>query len=355
MSLFVILSLSAIVLTVAYFTYGRLLARLLRLDPNRAVPAVTLRDDVDYVPSAPMPLLSQHFSAIAAAGPIVGPILAGKMFGWLPALLWILIGSIFIGGVHDLTALMASVRHKARSIAEVVREHMSRRAYILFLAFIWLALVYVVVAFTDITARSFIGVKQDEQGTTVSGPGIATSSVLYLALPVVMGLLMRFARLSAGWATIIFLPLVGVSIWLGQLIPLDVGGSEAFATKTWCVILLVYCFIASVIPMWLLLQPRGLLGGYFLLISLVGGMLGLVLGGHKAEYPAFLGWQNAAGQPLMPLLFITVACGACSGFHAMVASGATSKQLRCETDARPVAYGGMLLEAMVAVVCHSAA
>lgn len=354
MHLLMVIVIAAAVLAVAYYTYGALLARLLRLDRRETMPAVAQRDDVDYVPIARMPLLSQHFSAIAAAGPIVGPILAAKMFGWFPALLWILLGSIFIGGVHDLTALMASVRHKARSIAEVVREHMSKRAYVLFLAFIWLALVYVVVAFTDITARSFIGIKRDSQGTLVSGAGIASSSLLYLLLPVVMGLLMRFARLPAGVAVLIFLPLVGVSIWLGQRIPLDVGGLLGLdvngATRAWCVLLLVYCFIASVVPMWLLLQPRGMLGGYFLLIALVGGMLGLALGGHKAEYPAFIGWQSAAGQPLFPLLFITVACGACSGFHAMVASGATSKQLRCATDARPIAYGGMLLEAMVAVV-----
>ncbi|MCA9098725.1 MAG: carbon starvation protein A, partial [Planctomycetaceae bacterium] len=139
--LFVVIP-SAIFLTVAYLTYGRILARLLRLDPKVVTPAVELRDDVDYVPIEPKFLLGQHFSAIAAAGPIVGPILAGVMFGWAPALAWILIGSVFIGGVHDLTALAASIRHKARSIAEVVREHMSHRSYILFMTFVWLALVY---------------------------------------------------------------------------------------------------------------------------------------------------------------------------------------------------------------------
>ena len=183
-------------LIAAYFTYGRFLSRFLELDPRRPTPAVELRDDVDYVPIEPKFLLSQHFSAIAAAGPIVGPILAGLMFGWLPALLWILVGSIFIGGVHDMTALAASIRHKARSIAEVVREHMSQQSYILFLIFIWIALVYIIVAFTDITAASFIGVQTLENGEQVTGGGIATSSLLYLVLPIVMGLLLRYTRLS---------------------------------------------------------------------------------------------------------------------------------------------------------------
>src|ERR1700752_2356019 len=157
MSLLAIVAISGTVLIIAYVTYGRFLSRFLQLDANRPTPAVELRDGVDYDPIEPKFLLSQHFSAIAAAGPIVGPILAGTFFGWLPGLLWILVGSIFIGGVHNMTALAASIRHKARSIAEVVRDNMSRRSYILFLTFVWLALVYIIVAFTDVTATSFLG------------------------------------------------------------------------------------------------------------------------------------------------------------------------------------------------------
>jgi len=277
MSLLVIVLISAACLSVAYVTYGPLLARLLRLRADVPTPAVELRDDVDYAPIESKFLLSQHFSAIAAAGPIVGPILAGQMFGWLPALIWILVGSIFIGGVHDMTALTASIRHKARSIADVVREHMSRRSYVLFLAFVWLALVYIIVAFTDVTATSFIDdltlgnddpaatttVAQTELetaaavGMKITGAGIASSSLLYLALPIIMGLLMRFTKLTVGWATVIFVPLVGVAIWVGQYIPLDIVAtfelSRAGAQKFWNVSLLVYCLIASLLPMWLLL------------------------------------------------------------------------------------------------------
>jgi carbon starvation protein len=357
MSLLPIVVISAIILTIAYFTYGKLLAKLLRLDPNAVTPAVELRDDVDYEPIEPKFLLSQHFSAIAAAGPIVGPILAGVMFGWVPALIWLLVGSIFIGGVHDMTALTASIRHKARSIAEVVRDHMSHRSFLLFLTFVWIALVYIIVAFTDITASSFVGMTPLENGETVTGGGIATSSLLYLALPMIMGVLLRYTRLSLNWATVIFLPLVGFAIWIGQKIPLDLSQlftsyehPDALAHVTWNILLMGYCLVAAVMPMWLLLQPRGHLGGFFLYIALGAGALGLMFGKATIEYPAFTGWTGPKGETLVPMLFITIACGACSGFHSLIASGTTSKQLRKETDARVIGYGAMLLESMVAIV-----
>lgn len=358
---------AAVILYAAWRLYGPLLARLLELDNTRETPAVTQCDHLDYEPIEPNALLSQHFSAIAAAGPIVGPIVAGIAFGWLPAVLWILVGAIFVGGVHDITALVASIRHKARSIAEVVREHMSRRAFLLFLSFVWLALVYIVVAFTDITARAFVGQIDIGNGEVVSGGGIASSSLIYLLIPIVMGLVMRYTKLPLGWATVIFLPLVGLSVYAGQLIPLDMekfvtwmgwattaAEAKASAIVTWDLLLLLYCCIASVAPMWLLLQPRGHLGGYFLYVALIGGAAGLLvgalLGQQPIEYPAFRGWTAPNGDMIFPILFITIACGACSGFHALIASGTTSKQLRVETDAKVVGYGAMLLEALVAIL-----
>lgn len=352
---------SAVILTIAYFTYGRLLSRLLQLDPHRKTPAYELRDDIDYIPTEPQFLLSQHFSAIAAAGPIVGPIVAGIAFGWLPALIWILVGSIFIGGVHDMAALVASIRHKAHSIAEVVREHMSRRSYLLFLTFIWIALVYIIVAFTDITAQAFLGSDDPAKAATAIGPGVASSSLMYLALPIIMGLLLRYTRLSIGWATAIFLPLMALAIYLGQLPALRfdlaqiLGITNAEAHKVWDLALLAYCLVAAVTPVWLLLQPRGHLGGYFLYVALGAFALGMVLAyDTPIEYPAYLGWEfndsNAKMvKPLFPFVFVLIACGACSGFHALIASGSTSKQLRRETDAKPIGYGTMLLEAMVAI------
>lgn len=357
MSLLSIILIAGVCFIIAYWIYGRLLARLLRLDPEAKTPAVEMRDDVDYVPIEPKFLLGQHFSAIAAAGPIVGPILAGLYFGWLPALIWIIVGAIFIGGVHDTASLVASIRHKARSIAEVVRDHMTRRAYLLFLSFIWIALVYIIVAFADITASSFVGKQVLENGKEVRGGGIATSSLLYLLLPIVMGLLMRFTKLSLGWATLIFLPLVGFVIWLGQYIPFDLAvllsTTDGNAQKVWSVLILLYCLLAAVLPMWLLLQPRGHLGGYFLYFGLLVGILGIAFSGNTAQYPAFTGWSTSTGETLVPILFITIACGACSGFHALIASGTTSKQLRRETDAKVIGYGTMLMEGMVAVIALS--
>ncbi len=360
MSMLMVVVVSAVVLSVAYVTYGPLLVRLLRLDPNVRTPAHEYRDDVDYAPLEPNALLSQHFSAIAAAGPIVGPILAGVMFGWLPALIWILVGCVFIGGVHDITALTASIRHKARSIAEVVREHMSRRAFVLFLTFVWLALVYIIIAFTDVTGRAFVGLVTLENGDKVSGAGIASSSLMYLALPILMALAMKYGKLSLNWATIIFLPLVGVSIWAGQQLPFDLApvlrsiwpdANDETARKAWDILLLGYCCIASVVPMWLLLQPRGHLGGYFLYVALIGGAAGLVIasltGAESIKYDQLVALPK---EPIFPVLFITIACGACSGFHSLIASGTTSKQLRVETDAKLIGYGAMLLEGMVAVL-----
>ena len=359
MSMLLIVIGAALILSIAYWTYGPILSRLLKLDPHARTPAVEHRNDVDYMPIGAGALLSQHFSAIAAAGPIVGPILAGKTFGWAPALLWILLGAIFIGGVHDMTALVASIRHKALSIAEVVRKHMSRRAFLLFLLFVWLALIYIIVAFTDITAGAFVGIQKLENGEAVSGAGIASSSLMYLALPIIMGLVVRFGGISMERATFIFLPLVAVSIWLGQKLPVDMtsvlgyfteNSDEAAARRAWNILLLVYCCIASVVPMWLLLQPRGQLGGYFLYAALGAGALGLLLGGKPIQFPAFTEGTLAGTNDLFPMLFITIACGACSGFHALIASGTTSKQLRVETDARVIGYGAMLLESMVAIV-----
>ncbi len=357
MSLLPIVFGCAVVLGAAYVVYGRVLARLLRLDALRPTPAVTRRDGLDYEPIEPKFLMSQHFSAIAAAGPIVGPIAAGLAFGWAPAVLWILFGSIFIGGVHDMAALTASVRHGAGSIAEVVREHMSRRSFLLFLSFVWIALVYIIVAFTDVTTASFIGIQTLDDGTQVTGGGVATSSLLYLVLPIVMGLLLRYTRLSLNWATIVFLPLVALTIYVGPMIPFDLGRMfgvpEARVQDVWDVALLIYCVVAAVVPVWLLLQPRGHLGGYFLYLALGGGAVGILFGGNTVNYPAFTGLVSAKGESLFPFLFITIACGACSGFHSLIASGTTSKQLRRETDARVIGYGSMLLEAMVAIVSLS--
>jgi len=342
--------LAGVILLTAYFTYGKWLTARLGIDPTRPTPAIEQEDGNDFVPTEPGYLFGQHFSAIAAAGPIVGPILAGVLFGWAPALAWIIIGSIFIGGVHDYASLVASLRHRAASIAEVVREHMSRRSYLLFLTFIWIALVYIIVAFTDVTARAFVGSQTLENGSVVSGGGIATSSLLYLLIPILMGLALKSGKVNLTVATAIALPLVAFSIWVGQSVPLNLPFDGPMAIKIWGVGILAYCLVAAAMPMWLLLQPRGHLGGYFLYASLAAGVLGGLFSGKGVQYPAFVGFGNVRSGTLGPFLFVTIACGACSGFHSLISSGTTSKQLRNEGDARPVAYGSMLMEAMVSIL-----
>ncbi len=355
MLLLPVILLGAGALLVAYFTYGRFLARFFALNPKTKTPAVKFNDGRDFAPSNPGYLLGQHFSAIAAAGPIVGPITAGLAFGWAPTMAWILLGAIFIGGVHDFTALVASVRHGAKSIAEVVRLHMSRRAYLLFLSFIWISLVYVIIAFTDVTAATFVG-KPGPEGDPVAA-GVASASMLYLAVAVAMGLVIRKSGLGEGKATALFLPLVFAAIWAGSHWPLSLTERWGLSpVLQWDFLLLAYCFVASLTPVWALLQPRGALGGWFLYATLLVGVLGLLMGGAHVEYPAFLGfYPERASQafPLFPLLFVTVACGACSGFHSIVSSGTTSKQLKLETHARSVGYGGMLLEGFVALIALS--
>jgi carbon starvation protein len=346
----IVVLVSIAVLTAGYFTYGRYLSQRMRLDDSRQTPACAMEDGVDYVPAKASLLLGQHFSAISAAGPIVGPILACLWFGWMPTLLWVLLGAIFVGGVHDFTSLLASVRHKAASIGEIVKQYMSRTSQVLFLIFVWLALVYVIIAFTDITAQTFISVMSDN----AFGPGVATSSFLYLLLGILMGIVLFKLKMGLGRATAIFIPLVLVVIWLGTKLPQPVVTALlGVPVKQWEIILLAYCFIASLLPMWLLLQPRGYLGGWFLYLTMAVALFGALFGGFHVQYPAFNveGLRSLAnGKSLIPILFITVACGACSGFHGIVAAGTTSKQICRESDTRVVGYGAMILEGLVAVL-----
>ncbi|MEZ4365694.1 MAG: carbon starvation protein A [Kofleriaceae bacterium] len=338
------------VLALGYRFYGRLVARQFDLDDGRPTPAHVHADGVDFVPTRRFYLFGQHFSAIAAAGPIVGPILAAQQFGWLPALLWICGGVVFIGAVHDVSTLVASVRHGGQTIAEVVRVNLGRRAWLAILAFIWLALIYVMVAFVDVTASTFVTGDADAAGLALRfnpGGAVALASVLYLGLAVVMGLVEKLARPPLWLSTVIFVPATFVCIYLGT----EFSTVLTLDWMTWVVLILLYCFAASLSPMWLLLQPRGYLGGFVLYAALAVGTLGIFFGGFEIQQPAFRGWSTAgdAGM-LFPFLFVTIACGACSGFHGLVCSGTTSKQIDRESHCHPIGYGAMLLEAFVAVI-----
>jgi carbon starvation protein len=338
------------VLALGYRFYGRFVARQFALAGSQDTPAHRLADGMDFVPARPFYLFGQHFSAISAAGPIVGPILACQQFGWLPAILWITIGVIFIGAVHDFTTLVASVRHEGKSIAEVVKHTLGDRAWLAILAFIWLALVYVIVAFVDVTASTFVTGDADAKGLTFrfnEGGAVALAGVLYLGLAVIMGMVQRYVRPPLWLSTLIFVPATFGCVWLGT----ELSTVLLLSWRTWVVLILAYCFVASLTPMWLLLQPRGYLGGFVLYAALAIGTAGIFLGGFEIKRPAFIGFDTGGATGLLfPFLFVTIACGACSGFHGLVCSGTTSKQIDRETHCHPIGYGAMLLEAFVAVI-----
>jgi len=324
-----------------FLIYGKIISKTFLLSDKVETPACQINDGVDFIPTRPPILLGQHFAAISAAGPIIGPITAALWFGWGPALLWVVLGAIFIGAFHDFSSLVASIRHHARSVAEIVKDHVGGRAYLLFLIFIWLTLIYVIIAFTDLTARSFLDAEM--------GGATASSSAMYLILACLMGLALYRWKVPLWLATCIGFSLLVAIIWWGQYVPLRLPAFLQPAL-TWNVLILGYCFMASVLPMWLLLQPRGYLGGFFLYVALFGGLIGMLFGGFEIRYPIFTSFFNPQGQPLFPIMFVTIACGACSGFHGLVSSGTTSKQISKETHSRLVGYGGMLLEGVVALI-----
>ncbi|MBQ3810041.1 MAG: carbon starvation protein A [Kiritimatiellae bacterium] len=330
----------------AYFLYGRLLERVLGVDPARKTPAFEKGDGVDYVPAHPAVLFGHHFASIAGAGPIVGPI-AAAYFGWGAVVAWVVLGCIFIGAVHDMVSLYLSVRHEGRSIASVIETVLGRPGKLLFLLFCWSTLILVCAEFTRQVALTF-----------VNAPEVATASLLFIALAVVFGVAVNRLKVPLFAATVVFVPVMFAFIWVGTKFPLDLvsafGLSKAGAQTAWSIVLLVYCFLASTLPVWLLLQPRDYLNSYLLYAMMALGFLGVFAAAPAVNLDAFVGWRapNAKGAmtPLFPFLFITIACGACSGFHSLVASGTTAKQLASERHIRPVAYGGMLLEGILAVL-----
>ncbi len=338
-------------LVLGYRLYGGFVARQYNLDAGRMTPAERVNDGVDFVPTKPFYLLGQHFSAIAAAGPIVGPIAACLQFGWLPAILWIGLGVVFIGAVHDLSTLVASVRHEGRSIAEVVRTNLGPRAGTAMLAFIFVALIYVIIAFADVTAETFVRGDQELGGeikfTFNQGGAVAAASILYLLLSIVMGVVDRFLKPPLWLQTVLFVPATLGAVWLGT----KVSTWLILPGYVWALLIMAYCFVAALTPVWVLLQPRGYLGGFILYMALAVGTVGILFGGFTVEQEAVKGFVRPGPTGLLfPFLFVTIACGACSGFHGLVCSGTTSKQVAKEPDCKAVGYGAMLLEAFVALI-----
>lgn len=323
---------------IAYRFHGRYMERIYELNNDNPTPAETMYDGIDYCPAHPAVLLGHHFASIAGAGPIVGPIAAASMFGWLPAYLWCLIGSAFLGGPHDMGALVSSMRHNGKSVGEVVDHWIGRRGKFFFLTFTILSLVLVVAVFLQLSANTF-----------AADPAVAFSSTLYIFMAVIFGVLVYKYNTPLWLMTLVMVPIVIGACWYGNYADW-VAGSFTYSMPAWRWVLAVYILLASVLPVWLLLQPRDYLASFFLYFAVIIGAIGMIFGGKfEVQLPAFKGFV-AGTQYMWPMLFVIVACGAISGFHSLVGSGTTSKQLRRETDSTLVGYGSMLLEGVVAVI-----
>ena len=352
----VLLLIGIAVLLCGYVFYGRYLCKKWGVgETNEPTPAHTMEDGIDYVPAKAPVLMGHHFSSIAGAGPITGPISAA-MFGWLPCLLWILVGGIFFGGVHDFGALFASVRHKGKSIGEIISANMSLRAKRLFIIFSYLTLILVVAAFASIVAGTFAAKYVDGQvdlAASATPASVAMVSLLFIVIAVAFGFMVYRRNAPMGVSTIAGVIAICLCMAIGM------NWHPIYLSNTaWMWIVGLYIAIASVTPVWILLQPRDYLSSFLLYAMLAIAAIGVVIAHPNmvdstgAGLVAIGDGMNAAGikQPIFPVLFTTIACGAISGFHSLVSSGTTSKQLDKETDAKPIAYGGMLLECVLAVI-----
>lgn len=367
MSAIVILLISIAVLVVGYIFYGGWLAKKWGVDPNRETPAHTSYDGKDYVPANPAVLMGHHFSSIAGAGPINGPIQAA-VFGWLPVLLWVLLGGIFFGAMHDFGALFASIRHGGKSIAEVIRDSMGGKAQKLFIIFALLVLILVIASFTAVVAGTFMSVAPEGEAalpffSTANNGGVsanastAMTSILFIVIAFIFGFFVYRKNCKVGPATIVGLVGIVAIVWLGLTVGINMGRTA------WVIFIAVYITCASLLPVWMLLQPRDYLSS-FLLYAMMALAVVAVIGsafvssvsfdipavtGWTDEWTAQLGGKGSIGT-IFPALFITVACGACSGFHSLIASGTTCKQLASEKDAKVIGYGAMIVESLLAVV-----
>ena len=332
---------SIAILVLGYALYGRWLAKKWGIDPSRETPAHTEYDGVDFVPAKPSVLLGHHFSSIAGAGPITGPIQAA-VFGWLPVTLWVLIGGLFFGAIHDFGSMFASVRNKGRSIGEIISESMGPRAKKLFIVFAYLTLILVIAAFASIVADTFDGTTSDATQNTTNGVA-ASISMLFIVAAVVLGILMNRFNLSAVSSAAVAIVILLVCVVIGMHYPIYISGD------IWIWILALYIMVAAIVPVWILLQPRDYLCS-FLLYGVTGAAIaGIVVANPSLSLPGFTSFETSLGY-LFPALFITVACGAISGFHSLVASGTTAKQIDNERHILPIGYGGMLIECVIAII-----
>lgn len=339
MSLIALLVVSAIILTTAYFTYGKYVYKKFGLDDSRKAPSHTYSDGIDYVPSKPIVVLGHHFASIAGAGPIVGPIIA-VTFGWVPAVIWILVGGIFFGAVHDLGSMAASLRNQGKSIGVIIEKNIGRKGKQLFIVFSFSTLILVIGVFADIIAKTF-----------VNNPGVASASILFIVLAIAFGLVNRIigsSKIAFLTISIIGVVLMYYFVYLGMQLPFVLD------YQIWIYILLGYAFIASVTPVAMLLQPRDYLNSFLLYGLIIAAVVGVFIANPEIKMDNDIHLTADNLGYLFPVLFVTIACGAISGFHSLVASGTTSKQLDKESDAKVVGFGGMLIESFLAIISVAA-
>lgn len=336
MNSLVVLLVSLVIFAAGYCFYGRKIAQLFSLDASRSTPAISHYDGVDYVPAKNwLVLFGHHFSSIAGAGPIIGPVIGCVLWGWLPTVVWIVLGSVLIGGVHDLAALLISVRQEGQSIAEVSATVISKKARMIFSVFVWLALVLVIAVFADLCAKTFV------TETKIVLPSLGLIPVALLA-----GYLLYIRKVNLTVVTILGLALLAGLLFAGEFLPVQLPGN---AGLIWMIVLLAYCFLASITPVNILLQPRDYLCSFLLIFGAGMGLLGLFITHPVIRQPAWISWNTQQGA-MWPMMFVTIACGAISGFHALIASGTTSKQLANERHAVRVGYGAMVVEGIVALI-----
>jgi carbon starvation protein len=348
-ALFIILA-AIILLALGYKFYGSWLEKQWGIDPNRKTPAVEMEDGVDYVAAKPAVLMGHHFSSIAGAGPINGPIQA-SVFGWVPVFLWCVIGGIFFGGLQDFGSLFASVRNEGKSVGEIIMQSMGKRAKKLFIIFALLVLILVIASFVNVVAGTFFTAADAGQFGFVTNPTgnqtTAMISLLFIVLAIIYGILTNRAGLKVGPATIIGIIGIAVAVVIG----LNCG--FAMSRTAWIVFIGAYITIASLVPVWILLQPRDYLSSFLLYGMMALAIIGIVMCAFTKqatfELPAFTGWSTKIGS-LFPALFITVACGACSGFHSLISTGTSSKQLDTEKNAKAIGYGSMLIESALGII-----
>lgn len=343
--------LAVVVLGGAYLIYGRYLAKKWGINPDSKTPAYEMEDGVDYVPADTNVVFGHQFASIAGAGPINGPIQAA-MFGWLPVMLWILLGGVFFGAVQDFASMYASVKNKGRSIGYIIELYIGKLGKRLFLLFTWLFSILVVAAFADIVAGTFNGF--DANGATVTANGaVATTSLLFIAFAVGLGFYLKYTKFPKMLNTLFAIALLVLAVGLGLAFPIYVPQSA------WLIFVFIYVIIACVTPVWALLQPRDYLNSYLLIAMIVGSVLGICVYNPSMNLPSFTAFKltaaNGSVSYLFPALFVTIACGAVSGFHSLVASGTASKQIKNEKNMLPVSFGAMLLESLLAITALIAA